>query len=137
MFESVVVGATESAAAGAALRRAIEVAQASGGTLHIVTAFRPKRPAPPRLPEELRYACGPVDPVDVFLHDLKTRAARECVQVDIHPVLAGPVEAITRVAVAERADLIVVGSRSRRGPRHRGRVARAVMAQAHCAVLVV
>ena len=43
MFENVVVGATDSSGAARAMRRAIEVARVSGGTLHVVTAFRLKR----------------------------------------------------------------------------------------------
>ena len=43
MFENVVVGATDSAASTRAVRRAIEVTRASGGTLHIVTASGSKR----------------------------------------------------------------------------------------------
>ena len=137
VFENVVVGTDESVAAEAAVRQAIEVTKASGGTLHIVTAFRLKRPLPPEIPEEVRYACGPLDPVDVHLDDVKARASREHVRADTHAVLADPVEAISRVAREEGADLIVVGSKSHYGPRHLGNVPDALVASAPCAVLVV
>jgi nucleotide-binding universal stress UspA family protein len=42
MFDNVVVGAADFEAGARAVRRGAELAGASGGTLHIVTAFRGK-----------------------------------------------------------------------------------------------
>ena len=48
-----------------------------------------------------------------------------------------PVEAITRVAAEEAADLIVVGSQADHGSRRLSSVPQAVMDRVECAVLVV
>ena len=90
MFDNVVVGAADTAAGARALRRGAELAGASGGTVHIVAAFRGE-----------------------------------------------PVEAITRVAAEEAADLIVVGSQADHGSRRLSSVPQAVMDRVECAVLVV
>jgi nucleotide-binding universal stress UspA family protein len=88
MFDTVVVGADDSAGAAVAFRRAVEVAKASGGTLHIVNAFEAHRPTAPQLPDEFRYASASVDPVDVLLLDLEAQAQAQSVRVLTHPVLA-------------------------------------------------
>jgi nucleotide-binding universal stress UspA family protein len=137
MFESIVVGAADSDSAAEAVRRAMEVAAASGGTLHIVTAFKAHRPAPTEMPEEFRYSFGPTDPPDVLLNKLKMEADRASIRVATHSVLADPVEAITRVAAQEHADLIVVGSKNSHGTRHLSSVPLSVVDRATCAVLVV
>ncbi|HVB91686.1 MAG TPA: universal stress protein [Acidimicrobiales bacterium] len=131
------MGATESESASEAVRRAIEVTKASGGTLHIVAAFKAHRPSPPEMPEEYRYSSWSIDPIDLLLNKLKVTATEASIQVATHPVLANPVEAITRVAAQERADLIVVGSKSSHGTRHLSNVPKAIMDKATCAVLVV
>ena len=137
MFDNVVVGATDSAGSAEALRRAIEVTQVSGGTLHIVTAFKSHRPTCPTMPEEFRYSIGSVDPVDYLLSELADRAGAAAVRVATHPVLARPVDAITKVATEEHADLIVVGGGAGHGSGHRTNVSKRIVAKAHCAVLVV
>jgi nucleotide-binding universal stress UspA family protein len=137
MFENVVVGADESKEAGEAFRRAIEVTKCSGGTLHIVTAFKAKRPLPPLMPEEFRYSIASLDPVDVLLRDLAAKADKECVRSVTYPVLADPVDAITKVAREENADLIVVGSKTHHGARHLTNVPNGLVNRAPCAVLVV
>ena len=50
---------------------------------------------------------------------------------------ADPVEAITRVAVEEGADLIVLGAQADRGSRRLSSVPQGVMDSVECAVLVV
>jgi nucleotide-binding universal stress UspA family protein len=137
VFRSVVVGATTSESAAHAIAQACEVARASGGTLHLVTAFKAHRPMPDELPEEFRYSFGPIDPVDRFLARLEAEAQMASIHVTTHPVMADPVEAIMKVARQEHADLIVVGSKCRHGTRRLSGVPRAVMDSASCAVLVV
>jgi nucleotide-binding universal stress UspA family protein len=118
MFDNVVVGAADSAAGARAVRRAAELAGASGGTVHIVTAFRG-------------------EPVEALLAEFRSMATETPVRVRTHPVRSDPVEAITRVAAEERADLIVVGSRGNRGSRRLSSVPQGVMDRVECAVLVV
>jgi nucleotide-binding universal stress UspA family protein len=118
MFDNVVVGAADSDAGARAVRRGAELAGASGGTVHIVTAFRGK-------------------PVEALLAKLRLMASEAPVRVRTHPVQSDPVEAITRVATEEGADLIVVGSRSNHGSRRLSGVPQGVMDRVECAVLVV
>ncbi len=137
MFENVVVGVTESGMSDLAVERAMEVAKATGGMLHLVAAFGARRPPPPVMPEEFRYTIGSMDPVDLMLAKTEARARSAAVRVTKHAVLADPVEALTRIAADEHADLIVVGDSSAHGVRHRSPVADALMTRAGCAVLVV
>jgi nucleotide-binding universal stress UspA family protein len=137
LFENVVVGAVDSEAAAHAVQQAIEVTKASGGTLHIVTAFKANRPHPPEMPEEFRYSSPSFDPVDLLLNKLKATANQVSVRVTTNPVLSDPVDAIIRVAEQENADLIVVGVKRSHGARHMSHVTKIVMDKAACAVLVV
>ncbi|HEY6427263.1 MAG TPA: universal stress protein [Acidimicrobiales bacterium] len=75
--------------------------------------------------------------VDAMLGQLRAMAKDEHVQVATHPVSADLADAITRVALQEDADLIVVGTRNERGARQISSVPKAVMDKAACAVLVV
>ncbi len=137
MFENVVVGATDSQGSARAMRRAIEVARVSGGTLHIVTAYRHKRRRRPPVTVETGHLASGSDAAPPFLAEIRLKAARESVRVEMHPVASDPVEAITRVAREEEADLIVVGSNGAHGDRHLSGVPKGVMDAAECAVLVV
>ncbi len=118
MFDNVVVGAADSASGARAVRRGAELARASGGTVHIVTAFRG-------------------EPVDALLAEFRSLASEAPVRVQTHPVRPDPVEAITREAAEARADLIVVGSRGKSRSRRLSRVPQGVMDRVECAVLVV
>ncbi len=118
MFENVVVGAADSEGGARAVRRAVEVAETSGGTVHIVTAFRHK-------------------PVDELLARLRLLASGTPVKVRTHPVRSDPVEAITRVAAEEEADLVVVGAGADERCRRLSSVPQGVMDRVECAVLVV
>jgi nucleotide-binding universal stress UspA family protein len=67
MFDTVVVGATDSDGARRAFDRALELAGATGGTLHVVTAIPRKGEPPPYLPEEFRYTDAGADGPDWLL----------------------------------------------------------------------
>jgi nucleotide-binding universal stress UspA family protein len=58
-------------------------------------------------------------------------------RIGTHPVRSDPVEAITRVASEEAADLIVVGSQAGHGSRRLSSVPQAVMNRVGCPALVV
>jgi nucleotide-binding universal stress UspA family protein len=136
MFDHVVVGVTDSPSAALAIEKAMDLAKASGGTLHMVSALPAHRAGPPPMPEEFRYSIGSIDPVDWLLSQMATKASEAAIAVTTHSVLADPVEALTRVARDERADVIVVGAESSHGA-HRTKVPDALMTRATCAVLVV
>ena len=76
MFDNVVVGAADSKAGARAVRRGAELAGASGGTVHIVTAFRGK-------------------PAEALLEQFRVLASEAPVRVQTHSVRSDPVEAIT------------------------------------------
>ena len=139
VFDSVVVGATDSEGAERAFRRALDLTRATGGTLHIVTAIDAKTDskAVPWLPDEFRYTAFGAGAADWLLMRLRKEAADADVDVATHPVLDEPAGAITRVAANERADLVVVGSGSTHGARSLAHVPKAVMDHVGCAVLVV
>jgi len=87
-------------------------------------------------------ASGSADGADARTADrlfgrLRALADEAHVRVAVHPVAAGPVEALTRVASEERADLIVVGSTAAHGARRLSSVPQEVMDTAACAVMVV
>lgn len=139
MFDTVVVGATESEGATRAFRRALALARTTGGTLHLVTAISGKGEAEsaPWLPEEFRYTDAGAGASDWLLTQLAKEAAAAEVEVTTHPVLDDPARAITRVAKEEAADLVVVGSGSDHGARALSPVPKSVMDHAACPVLVV
>ena len=112
------VGASDAVDGAHVVRRALDVARSSGGTVHIVTAFHR-------------------EPVEALMAELRLLASGSPVRVETHPVRSDPVEAITRVAAEEGADLIVVGSRVDDGSRCLSSVPKGVMDRAECAVLVV
>jgi len=127
VFDSVVVGATDSEGAERAFRRALDLTRATGGTLHIVAAIDAKT-------DNTAFGAGAAD---WLLMRLRKEAADADVDVATHPVLDEPAGAITRVAANERADLVVVGSGSTHGARSLAHVPKAVMDHVGCAVLVV
>ena len=139
MFETVVVGATDSQGATRAFRRALALARTTGGALHVVAAIDGKGEgeSAPWLPEEFRYTDAGASATDWLLAQLAREAADAKVEVITHPVLDDPARAITRVASEEGADLVVVGSGSDHGARALSAVPKAVMDHAACAVLVV
>jgi nucleotide-binding universal stress UspA family protein len=137
VFDTVVVGATDTAGARRAFDRALELTRASGGTLHVVTAVPRKSERPPYVPEEFRYTDAGADGPDWLLGQLRARAAEVHVDVRAHPVRAEPADAIARVAAEQHADLVVVGTGSSHGSRHLSHVPKAVMDRVPCAVLLV
>jgi nucleotide-binding universal stress UspA family protein len=137
VFEHVVVGATDSEGGTRAVRRALQLVRASGGTLHVVAALKPKEGPAPSVPEEFRYTDAGAGRADWVLSQARARADEVQVRVTTHPVLADPARAIAKVAAEERADLIVVGCGHHGEDRQLSGVDRAVMDGAGCAVLVV
>ena len=135
MFENVVVGADSSATAAEAVRYAIELAKLSGGTLHIVTGFRPASMSA-EVPGEGQTSLGSVDLAESLLEDLSSRARIAGVAVKTHAARHAAAEVLCDVARNEGADVIVVGNK---GVQRRvlGSVATAVTRSAPCPVLIV
>ncbi len=134
-IRAVVVGVGADGSGRTAFGRALQLARASGATLHLVSAFHPGT-GPAELPDEFRFTRGAPGAPDAVLHQLARSAAAVGVTAVPHSVLAATVPALTRVAGREGADLIVVGGGVRH--RHRARrMARRLGRHATCPVLVV
>ena len=138
MYSSIVVGVDDSPTARQAFARAVEFAKMSGGTLHIVTAFKPKSTSDPDMPDEFRYAMASTGEADVLLRSLADQAASEGVAAEVHPATADPADALITVADREGADLIVVGNKGMKGARRvLGSVPNSVAHRANCSVLIL
>jgi len=136
MFDTVVVGADDSATAAKAVAAAIELAALSGGTLHIVTAYKPAPRSATGVPPEFAGSIQPDSHAQSLLADLASRARAASVQVETHATAGDPAEAITATADRVGADLIVVGSQGMQR-RVLGSVPNSIAHGAGCAVLVV
>ncbi len=138
MYNVVVVGADDSPTALEAFTAAVEFAKMSGGTLHIVTAYKPKPTGGSDLPDEFRYSMASTGDADVLLRRLAELAGAEGVASEVHAVTDDPADAIVGVADREGADLIVVGNKGMKGARRvLGSVPNTVAHRATCSVLIL
>jgi nucleotide-binding universal stress UspA family protein len=138
MFTTVVVGTDWSDTAEVALVKALELARAGGGRLHVVTASPQSRP-----PASGRsagasgsHSLGPDFQADVVLERTLDRLGANDVEVRQHIVTGEPGDAIVAVAEQVGADLIVVGNKGM----HRrvlGSTPNTVSHRAPCDVLIV
>jgi nucleotide-binding universal stress UspA family protein len=137
VYNTVVVGADDSATARQAVVVAADIAKMTGATLHIVTAYDPKSVRVQDLPEEFRYSTT-VNPADLLLQDLTRIADERGLKSHMHPSPGHPAEVIIRVAERENADLIVVGNKGMLGRRRvLGSVPNSVAHGAPCSVMLV
>ena len=138
MYNVVVVGADDSPTALEAVRQAIGFAKMSGGTLHFVTAYKPKPTGTVDVPDEFRYAMASTHEADVLLRRLTDLARAEGVDSEVHAVTSDPADALITVADREGADLIVVGNKGMKGARRvLGSVPNSVAHRATCSVLIL
>jgi len=137
VFETVIVGADDSATALQAVLVASEIAQLSGGKLHIVTAYDPKAVRVDHLPPEFRYS-STINPADALLHGLTDIVHQNDLEPIVHAATGEPAEAIVAVAAEIGADLIVVGNKGMKEVRRvLGSVPNSVAHSAPCSVLSV
>jgi nucleotide-binding universal stress UspA family protein len=138
MFTTVVVGTNWSDTAEVAFVKALELARAGGGRLHVVTAS-PQSPPPVSgrsAGASGSSSLGPGFQADVVLERTLDRLGANDVDVRQHTVTADPGEAIVAVAEQVGADLIVVGNQGM----HRrvlGSTPNTVSHRATCDVLIV
>jgi nucleotide-binding universal stress UspA family protein len=136
MFNSVVVGADDSATARQAVMVAADIAQLAGGKLHIVTAYDQKSVRIEDLPEEFRHS-STVHPADVLLEGLARIIKQRGLEPVVHAATGDPADAIVQIAEEVDADLIVVGNRGMKGVRRvLGSIPNTVAHTAHCSVLI-
>ena len=124
MIRSIVVGTDGSDTAAEAVREAGELAQSTGASLHVVTAYSGAVPS--------GVASALLDGAAGALH------ARG-VECEAHARRGDAAEAILKVAEQESADVIVVGNRGMHGSRRYllGSVPDKVSHHAPCHVLIV
>jgi nucleotide-binding universal stress UspA family protein len=144
MFKSIVVGTDGSATATEAVRQAVELAQAVGAKLELVSAYEPvpaQRLAEERreAPEDLQWAITPREDVDAMLEAAATVAREAQVEVDVYPRQGDPADALLDVAEEREADLIVVGNKGMTGAKRflLGSVPNKVSHHAPCSVLII
>ena len=138
MYNRIVVGVDDSSTAHQAFAQAIEFAKMSGGTLHIVTAYKPKPVNEADIPDEFRYSMASTGEADVLLRRLADEAAAHGVASEVHAATADPADALITVADREGADLIVVGNKGMKGKRRMlGSVPNSVAHRANCSVLIL
>ena len=140
MYQTIVVGTDGSDSAGMAVRHALRLAKATGGTVHVVTAWQ----AMPAL--ALSGQMGPATPVPLDDGEWVTELHQQVieqgeivgVQVEGHSVEGAAAHVILDVAKALGAELVVVGNAGMKGLRgHLASVPNTVAHKAECAVLLV
>jgi nucleotide-binding universal stress UspA family protein len=138
MFENVVVGTDGSPTADAAVRQAAELAKANGGTLHVVSAYRPASARTVEGGGE-EWALLPADRVESVLDEAASLGRILGVKVAVHGSRGDPANAITRVAKDVGADVVVVGNKGMKGAKRflLGSVPNKVAHSAPCAVLIL
>jgi nucleotide-binding universal stress UspA family protein len=140
MATSIVVGTDGSEPAERALDEAIAIALRDGAALHIVTAF----PDPAIIREQITSSAKTQsvnlsEVADTVLSRAARRAEEKGVKPETHARESDPASAIIEVADAQKADLIVVGSRGLSGIQRflMGSVSSKVSAHAHTNVMIV
>lgn len=140
MAQSIVVGTDGSEHAERALDEAISLAARDGAALHIVAAF----PDPAVIREKITSGASAMsvnlsEVADTVLARAAERAQEAGVRAETHARETDPAEAILEVASAQRADLIVVGSRGLSGFQRflLGSVSSKVSEHADCSVMIV
>jgi nucleotide-binding universal stress UspA family protein len=145
LFRSILVGTDGSETAGAAVRRAIELAAGLQARLTIVSAYEPV--SDPRLrseqvatPGDVQWAINPHDDVLALLEHARAEAVSEGVSsVETFARQGDAADAIVDVAEEQRCDLIVVGNKGMTGAKRflLGSVPNKVSHHAPCSVLIV
>jgi nucleotide-binding universal stress UspA family protein len=134
LFQTVVVGADKSDTAAAAVKEAIEIVRLTGGTLHIVSAYKPQHLSASG-GESQGIETGELADSVVADHASRARAAN--IPVQTHAKAGAPAEVICQVAEEIGADLIVVGNKGMAGVRRvLGSVPNSVAHNAPCSVLI-
>jgi nucleotide-binding universal stress UspA family protein len=142
MFTKIVVGTDGSDTAAMAVALAVDLAQRSGATLHLVSAYKD-----PATSIAVAHA-GTVAVADGSLtaaavksasEELLADAAKlvESVPVETHAIAGAPADVLISVAESVGADLIVVGSKGMKGARRLiGSVPNSVAHRSPCHVII-
>jgi nucleotide-binding universal stress UspA family protein len=147
MFNAVVVGTDGSESAAVAVHKAASLAALTGGTLHVVCAYRPVSLGHVAMAASSGASTVDVDTVNrsviteaelVGEHGA-AEARRLGVKVEVHAVPGDAADVLVGVAKDVGADLLVVGNRGMSGARRfvLGSVPNKVSHHCPCALLIV
>ncbi len=144
MFRSIVVGTDGSSTAGEAVREAIELAKAVGGSIELVSAFEPVpnqrlREESRQAPEDLQWMVNPREDVEATLREAAEKVDAAGVSVNTYAREGDPADAILDVAEETGAGLIVVGNKGMTGAKRflLGSVPNKVSHHAPCSVMII
>jgi nucleotide-binding universal stress UspA family protein len=145
MIESILVGTDGSDTAANAVGHAIEIAQALGAKLQIVSAYEPVpegrlRDQMMRVPNDIQSTVDPREDVLALLESAQQDAKAAGVeQVETFARVGDAADAILDVAEEQRSQLIVVGNKGMTGATRflLGSVPNKVSHHAVCSVLIV
>ncbi len=144
MFSKIVVGTDGSDAAAGAVALAIELAQHSGATLHVVSAYKDAvtsitvaHVGALAVPDPSDTAVGMRTATEEMLADVAKEAEASEIPAQTHAVAGSPTDVLLSVAESVGADLIVVGSKGMKGARRLvGSVPNNVAHRASCHVII-
>lgn len=143
LFKRIVVGTDGSDSAREAIRQAAALAQMSGASLDVVSAYEPvpdrrSQEEASSAPADVSHEFGPREDVNFALDGAAAIAADFSVEVARHPMDGDPADAILKVAEDVEADLIVVGNKGMTGARRflLGSVPNKVSHHAPCSVFI-
>lgn len=138
MFKTVVVGTDGSDTATKAVRQAIDLVKMSGGTLHLVSAYRPKQLQLRSEGEEFAKCLDSGDIAESLLADSASTAKTAGVATEVHAEMGSPADVLCRVAEEIGADLVIVGNKGMVGAgRVLGSVPNSVAHRAPTSVLII
>jgi nucleotide-binding universal stress UspA family protein len=144
VFRSIVVGTDGSETATRAVEAAVELAQLSGATLELVSAYEPVsgqrlREEARQVPPDLQWMINRRADVDATLQQAAERARYAGVAAQTYAREGDPADAILDVAEELGADLIVVGNKGMTGAKRflLGSVPNKVSHHAPCAVMII
>jgi nucleotide-binding universal stress UspA family protein len=144
MFQSIVVGTDGSETAGEAVREAIELANAVGASIDLVSAYEPVskdrlREESRQAPEDVQWMVNPREDVEATLKEACERIESAGVKVTTYAREGDPADAILDVAEERGADLIVVGNKGMTGAKRflLGSVPNKISHHAPCSVLII
>jgi nucleotide-binding universal stress UspA family protein len=142
MFSKIVVGTDGSDSASGAVALAVDLAQQTGATLHVVSAYKDADTS-----IAVAHAGVVVVPDSSLTSEVMKRASEELladvtkgmgdVPLQTHSLPGGPADVLISVAERVDADLIVVGSKGMKGARRLlGSVPNSVAHRARCHVII-
>lgn len=132
----ILVGYDGSRYAETAFEDALDLAASTGARLSVVSVASP--PEPPGEVETAAVLEAATRQYEALFHSLHRRAEERGVTLHTRVAVGHPADQIIKTAVAQNADLIVVGHRGRSAIKEWvfGSISRRIVAHAPCSVLV-